>query len=349
MDHRSVQRSPHHIELPPTLMRKMPNPPTHQPSRGSATASLPTTQIGRKDRDPGRSPVELSGSPDVESIVTQEPVLVLGATGKTGRRIVPRLRLHGTPVRAASRTSPTPFDWSAPVGWDAALHGVAAVYIVPPSAVGPVHEFVARAEAAGVQRLVLLSGRGADTWGDTSFGLDMRDAEAAVRDSALQWTILRANNFNQNFNEDIFYAPLLSGELALPADDVPEPFIDIDDVADVATTVLTDPAHHAGVTYELSGPRAITFEEAAELISRACGQPIAYKQVSPEEYTVMLVERGLSVDIAHDITEMFVMMGRGLITGTAAATDDVAAVLGRSPRTFEDYVVRTAAKGVWQR
>ncbi|MGV0837045.1 NmrA family NAD(P)-binding protein [Mycolicibacterium thermoresistibile] len=281
--------------------------------------------------------------------MTQDPVLVLGATGKTGRRIVPRLRLHGTPVRAASRTSPTPFDWSDPRGWDTALHGVAAVYIVPPPTVGPVHEFVARAEAAGVPHLVLLSGRGADTWGDTSFGLDMRDAEAAVRGSALQWTILRANNFNQNFDEDTFYAPLRSGELALPAGEVPEPFIDIDDVADVATTVLTDPAQHTRVTYELSGPRAIAFEEAAKLISRACGQPIAYKQVSAEEYTVMLVERGLSEHVAHDIAEMFVMMGRGLITGTATVTDDVAAVLGRAPRSFEDYVVRMAAQGVWQR
>lgn len=314
-------------------MRKMPNIPTYHPALGPVAANLPTTGIRGMNSDG----------------MTQEPVLVLGATGKTGRRLVARLRLHGTPVRAASRTSPAPFDWSAPGGWDTVLHGVAAVYIVPPPTVGPVHEFVARAEAAGVQRLVLLSGRGADTWGDTSFGLDMRDAEAAVRDSTLQWTILRANNFNQNFNEDIFYAPLLSGELALPAGDVPEPFIDIDDVADVATTVLTDPVHHTRVTYELSGPHAITFEEACELISRVCGRSIAYKQVSAEEYTVTLVERGLSEDVAHHISEMFVMMERGLITGTATATDDVAAVLERPPRTFEDYVVRMAAEGVWQR
>lgn len=82
----------------------------------------------------------------------------------------PRLRLHGTAVRAASRTSPTPFDWSAPSGWDVALAGAAAVYIVAPPTTGPAHEFVARAEAAGVQRLVLLSGRGADTWGTPRSG-----------------------------------------------------------------------------------------------------------------------------------------------------------------------------------
>ncbi|CAJ1587490.1 NAD(P)H-binding protein [[Mycobacterium] wendilense] len=281
--------------------------------------------------------------------MTPQPTLVLGATGKTGRRIIPRLRLRGLPVRAASRTSDTAFDWSAPSGWDAVLDGVGAVYIVPPPTPGPVHEFVARAEAAGVRRLVLLSGRGADTWGDSIFGQDMRDAEDAVRASALEWTILRPNNFDQNFDEDVFHAPLLAGELILPAGEVPEPFVDLEDVADVAATVLTSPGRHGGMTYELTGPRALTFEEACELIARACGRPITYKQVAAEEYTALLTRQGLGAEAAHHIAEMFVMMTRGLSTGTASTTDEVAAVLGRSPRTFEDYVVRTAATGVWHR
>lgn len=182
--------------------------------------------------------------------------LVLGATGKTGRRVTARLRLGRIPVRPASRSGETPFDWSRPDGWDAALRDVDAVYLVPPAIPGPVHDFVARAQEAGVQRVVLLSGRGADTWGDSTFGLDMRDAEDAVRRSALQWTILRANNFDQNFDEELFHAPVVDGELALPAGDVPEPFIDIEDVADVAATVLTEPGRHAGRIYELSGPRS---------------------------------------------------------------------------------------------
>ena len=272
--------------------------------------------------------------------------LVLGATGKTGRRVAARLRLSGTPVRAASRSSETRFDWSDPVSWDAALQGIAAVYVVPPGVPGPVHEFVARAEAAGVHRLVVLSGRAADTWGDSTFGLDMRDAEAAVRGSGLEWTILRANNFNQNFDEDIFHAPLLDGELALPAGAVPEPFIDIEDVADVAAAVLTEPARHAGRVYELTGPRGITFDEAVELISRASGLPITYKQISASEYAAALVGEGWSEDDAHHVTEMFLLMERGLFV---APTDGIASVLGRAPRTFEDYVVRAAAAGAWQR
>jgi uncharacterized protein YbjT (DUF2867 family) len=272
--------------------------------------------------------------------------LVLGATGKTGRRLTPRLRLRGTPVRAASRSSPTRFDWSDPGSWDAALQGVAAVYVVAPQVPGPVHEFVARAEAAGVQRLVLLSGRGADTWGDSTFGLDMRSAEDAVRGSALEWTVLRASNFDQNFDEDVFHAPLVAGELALPAGAVPEPFIDIEDVADAAAAVLTEPGRHAGQVYELTGPRALTFAEAVDLISRASGLPITYKQISPAEYTAALVEEGVGEDDAHHVAEMFVLMERGMFAPT---TDDLATVLARAPRTFEDYVVRTAAAGAWQR
>jgi uncharacterized protein YbjT (DUF2867 family) len=249
-------------------------------------------------------------------------------------------------VRAASRSSATTFDWSDPTGWDAALQGVAAVYVVSPGTPGPVHPFVARAQAAGVQRLVLLSGRGSDTWGDSTFGLDMRDAEQAVRESSLEWTVLRPNNFDQNFDEELFHAPVVAGELALPAGDVPEPFIDIEDVADVAAEVLAEPGRHAGQVYELTGPRPITFAEAVALISRAADRPVTYKQISPAEYTAALIADGLGEDDAHHLTDMYVLMERGLIADT---TDGVAAVLGREPRTFEDYVLRTAVSGSWDR
>lgn len=270
--------------------------------------------------------------------------LVLGATGKTGRRILACLRLHGTPARPGSRSSSTRFDWSDPASWDAALQGATTVYLVPPHVPGPVHDFVARAEAAGVQHLVLLSGRGADTWGESGFGLDMRSAEDAVRGSSLGWTVLRASNFNQNFDEDLFHAPLVAGELVLPAGAVPEPFIDVEDVADAAAAVLADPGRHTGRVYELTGPRSLTFAEAVALISRAAARPIAYRQVSPSEYADTLVEQGASADEAAQLADMFVLMARG---GLASTTDDLAMLVGRDPRTFEDYVVRVAATGVW--
>ncbi|MET9291082.1 NAD(P)H-binding protein [Streptomyces sp. NPDC003077] len=277
--------------------------------------------------------------------MSNDTTLVLGATGKTGRRIAARLRLRGAQVRTASRSSSTRFDWSDPGSWDVALKDVDAVYMVAPPVPGPAHEFVARAEAAGVRRLVLLSGRGADTWGDSTFGLEMRAAEDAVRGSALEWTVLRPSNFAQNFDEDLFHAPLLAGELALPAGPVPEPFIDVEDVADAATAVLTEPGRHAGRIYELTGPRGITFGEAVELISRASGRELTYRQVSHDEYAAALVGQGWGEDDAHHLVEMFVLMERELISAT---TDDLATLLGRAPRTFEEYVVRAAAAGAWE-
>ena len=276
----------------------------------------------------------------------QDTILILGASGKSGRRVAARLRLRGVATRLASRSSPTPFDWSDPTGWEAALDGATAVYMVAPATVGPADEFVASAQSAGVRRVVLLSGRGADSWGDSTFGLDMRAAESAVRSSALEWTVLRPNNFAQNFDEDLFLSPLRTGELALPAGETPEPFIDLEDVADVAAEVLTRPSGHIGATYELTGPDALTFGTAVEMISRASGQFITYKQISAAEYTALLVEQGVDAQDAEHVTEMFVLMQGGSL---ATTTDTVASVLGRPPRSFQDYVLRTAATGVWSR
>ncbi|QKV69269.1 NAD(P)H-binding protein [Streptomyces harbinensis] len=276
--------------------------------------------------------------------MTRNTHLVLGATGKTGRRIAARLRVRGTPVRAASRSSRVRFDWSEPDGWDMVLRDVDVAYVVPPPVPGPVHAFVARASAAGVRRLVLLSGRGADDWGDSAFGEHMRSAEEAVRGSSLEWTLLRASNFAQNFDEDIFHAPLVAGGLALPAGEVPEPFVDIEDLADAAVAVMTGGKRHAGRVYELSGPRALTFDRAVELIALASGRPLTYRRITPDAYITDLIGQGLSRPEAEDIAAMFVLMESGVIAGT---TDDLPALLGRAPRTFEEYVARTAATGAW--
>ncbi|WP_224389748.1 NAD(P)H-binding protein [Pseudonocardia sp. ICBG1293] len=278
--------------------------------------------------------------------MTTRPTLVLGATGKTGRRIVPRLRLRGVPVRAASRTGGVPFDWYDPTGWDAALADVEAAYVVAPTTPGPVGTFVDRAGAAGVRRLVLLSGRGADDWAGSGFGDDMRDAEDAVRASSSEWTVLRPTNFFQNFSEEAHLAPLLAGDLALPAGTLTDPMVDIDDVADVATRVLTEPGAHGGRTYELTGPRLQTFREAVAVIARATDRAITYSEVSAEDYAASLAAQGFDDDVARAVTAMYALIERGVL---AATTDGVREVLGRAPRTFEDYVVREAAAGTWRR
>ncbi|MFE0153303.1 NAD(P)H-binding protein [Nonomuraea sp. NPDC059007] len=262
-------------------------------------------------------------------------ILILGASGKTGRRLVRRLRAAGEKVRPASRSSQVRFDWSDPGTWDETLRGAHAVYLVAPDSPGPVHEFVAR--AADVRKYVVLSGRGADKL-DAAFSRSMLDAEQAARDSGAEWTVLRANNFNQNFDEFVWRDGVTSGLLTLPLGRTPEPFVDVEDIAEVAAAVLTGDGH-SGRTYELSGPRGLTFEEAVEIIARASGRSIRYEEVTPEAYRAQLVTEGWGEEDADGVLAMFAYMRAGHV---AEPVDGVRQVLGREAASFEDY-----ARRVW--
>ncbi|MCZ6664650.1 MAG: NAD(P)H-binding protein, partial [Gammaproteobacteria bacterium] len=168
------------------------------------------------------------------------PILVIGATGKTGRRITQRLAEKGHDVRSGSRQSDPPFDWGDESTWDAVLDGVTAVYIsyAPDLAIAGATEairaFVERAVRHGVRRLVLLSGRGEE---------EAQRCEHIVQRADIEWTVVRASWFCQNFSEGAFLDMVLAGEIALPAGDVPEPFVDVDDIADVAVAALTEDGH----------------------------------------------------------------------------------------------------------
>ncbi|MFF5110288.1 NAD(P)H-binding protein [Streptosporangium sp. NPDC000509] len=267
-------------------------------------------------------------------------ILILGATGKTGRRVVRRLRAEGERVRPASRSSEVRFDWSEPATWENALHDAEAVYLVAPDDPTPIRDFVE--SATDVKRFVVLSGRGMDLVGE-DFGQGMAAAERAVRDSGAEWTILRANNFNQNFDEDLWHAPLRAGRLALPIGEVPEPFIDADDVAAVAVAALTGDGH-AGLTYDLSGPRGVTFGAAVEIIARAAGRSIEYVELTPEAYRAELLAEGYPEVAADALNTLFALHRAG---HTAEPVDGVERVLGRPPVAFEDYAARVAATGAW--
>ncbi|GAA4210633.1 NAD(P)H-binding protein [Streptosporangium oxazolinicum] len=267
-------------------------------------------------------------------------ILILGATGKTGRRVVRRLRAEGERVRPASRSSEVRFDWSEPATWENALRGAKTVYLVAPDDPTPIRDFVEA--ATDVRRFVVLSGRGLDLVGE-DFGQGMAVAERAVRDSGAEWTILRANNFNQNFDEDLWHAPLRAGRLALPVGDVPEPFVDVDDVAAVAVAALTRDGH-AGLTYELSGPRGVTFGAAVEIIARAAGRSIEYVELTPEAYRAELFAEGYPQAVVDAMDALFALHRAG---HTAEPVDGVQRALGRPPVTFESYATRIAATGAW--
>jgi uncharacterized protein YbjT (DUF2867 family) len=270
----------------------------------------------------------------------RKPTLVLGGTGKTGRRIAERLRARGLPVRVGSRSGQPPFDWEDRNTWAPALEGVGSAYIsyypdlAVPGAVEAAGSFAELAVRNGVTRLALLSGRGEP---------EAERAEGAVRATGAELTILRSTWFMQNFSEDYMLDHVLAGEIRLPAGDVPTPFLDIDDLADIAVEALTDD-RHIGELYELTGPRSLTFAQAAAEIGEATGRELRYTPVSFEQHEAELAEHGVPPEVIEMLTYLFgeVVDGRN-----ASTTDGVQRALGRPPRDFADYVRATAATGVW--
>lgn len=269
-------------------------------------------------------------------------ILVLGGTGKTGRRLVRALRAAGERVRAASRSGEVHFDWTRPTTWQPAVAGTSAVYLIAPADPEAAHAFVSQAVKSGVGRFVALSGRGIDKIGG-DFSPGMVAAEQAVRDSGVEWTIIRPNNFHQNFDEDLWRQPLVDGRLALPTGATPEPFIDAQDVADVAATLLTQEGHH-GQVYALSGRRALTFAEAVAVIAKAAGRAIQYVEVTPEEYRTELLAEGYPAADVATLDALFAGMRAGHL---AEPTDVVRRLLGRDPIDFATYATRAAAAGAW--
>ncbi|MFF0609462.1 NAD(P)H-binding protein [Nocardia tengchongensis] len=267
-------------------------------------------------------------------------VLVLGATGKTGRRVAGLLTEHGVPVRAGSRTATIPFDWTDRDTWTAALDGVDAVYLsyqpdlAVPGAPADIKALCDRAAAAGVRKVVLLSGRGEP---------EALECEGIVRDSGLMWTVVRCAWFAQNFDEGSFTDFILAGEVALPAGDVPEPFVHTDDIAEVAVAALLDD-RHAGQVYELTGPRALSFAEAVAEIGAATGRDIAYIPLTRTEFVAALTSYGVPAD---EVSLLDYLFGTVLDGRNSHVTDGVRRALGREPRDFADYVREAAASGVW--
>lgn len=278
-----------------------------------------------------------------------DPILVIGATGTTGRRIVQQLKAAGWPVRSASRSSEWHFDWQDPATWDRALTGASAAYVVQLDSDMRTRALIARAEALGVQRLVLLSGRGIDNpdyYDDPTLTADdFLDSEEALRNSGLEWTIVRPGWFSQNFSESIFRDGVLAGELRLPVGEGAVTFVDAEDIAAVAVAALTEDGHH-GHTYELSGPRALTFAEATAEISQATNQLVRYVPVTKEEFVDELISHGMPEGEAR----VYATLHSPIRTGKDHhQSDGVQRALGREPRDFTTFVADAVAAGAWER
>ena len=282
--------------------------------------------------------MEPTASPRTSS--SENTVLVLGATGKTGRRIVSGLRARGVDVREGSRRATPAFDWHAEDGWDACLTGVRAVYVsfapdlALPGATDRIQALVDAAGRHGVERLVLLSGRGEE---------EAQACERIVQQGGMAWTVVRASWFHQNFSEGEFLPMVQGGQITLPAGDVPEPFVDVDDIADVAIAALTERGHD-GEIYEVTGPRLMTFTDVAADLSAATGREIAFVRVTHEAFMDAVRGAGAPEDTVWMLDYLFctVLDGRN-----AQLSDGVQRALGRPPRDFADFARRAAATGCW--
>jgi uncharacterized protein YbjT (DUF2867 family) len=271
--------------------------------------------------------------------MTSAAVLVIGGGGKTGRRVSERLRARGIATRDVSRSTTPAFDWTEPKTWAAALDGVSKAYVTyqPDLAVDGATEAIATlsglAKNKGLEHIVLLSGRGEP---------GAQRAEAALQASGVPWSVVRASWFAQNFSEGYLVDGLLAGEIALPAGPVPEPFIDVDDIADVAVAALTD-ARHRNRLYEVTGPRALTFAQAVAEISAAVGRPIRYTQVAPDAFA-----EAMGPYVPKEIVDLLLELFTVVLDGrNVNVMNGVQEALGRPARDFSDYVRATAATGVW--
>ncbi len=270
----------------------------------------------------------------------EELILVTTANGKTGSRITNQLEAMGKRIRRGSRSAEIAFDWNMPETWGPVLEGVTAVYIayIPdlavPAAPATINAFANLAREMGVEKLVLLSGRGEK---------NAQVCEQIIKDSGMAWTIVRTSWFNQNFSEGEFTQMVQQGMVTLPADAIAEPFVDADDIADVVTAALTD-SRHDGELYEVTGPRLLTFAQAVETIAQVTGKSVEYQPITNDAFEAGLKAAQLPDDMVWLLNYLFteVLDGRN-----EKVCDGVERALGRPAKDFADFVKSVAQSGVW--
>ncbi|MEO7267665.1 MAG: NmrA family transcriptional regulator [Knoellia sp.] len=280
-------------------------------------------------------------SPETTTDIQAGPVVIVGGAGKTGQRVADRLTAHGLPSRFASRSTSPAFDWEDANTWRGALEGARAAYVAyqpdlaAPGAAQRIGELATLASTLGVERFVLLSGRGEEG------ALQSEQAAFAAHDHV---TVCRVAWFAQNFTEGALAGAVPTGIFALPAPrDVHEPFVDLDDVADVAVLALTENGH-GGVVHELTGPESLTLADVAQHLSDASGKSVEYVEVTQEEFVAEAVGAGLDEQTASFLAGLFTEIFDGRNVATTTGVRDA---LGREPRAFGEWAKDAAAQGNW--
>ena len=273
--------------------------------------------------------------------MTTPPILVIGATGKVGRHVVANLAAMDKPVRPAGRNTPLTFDWQDRSNWLEHFTDVETAYVsyypdlASPQGADDIAALSAIAKKAGLKRMVLLSGRG-ETGAEK--------AEQALMDSGLGYTILRSAWFNQNFSEGHLQPAIMSGMIAMPAGQRREPFIDVDDIAEVAAAALTDDSHNNQL-YVLTGPDLLTFADAATAINAAAGLDVAYLPVSLQDF-----HAGLTAELGPEVADLLTSVCEETFDGrNESVADGVMRALGRPPRDFAEFCRKAAVSGAWKK
>ncbi len=268
-------------------------------------------------------------------------ILVIGGTGKTGRRVVTQLNNKGITPRIGARNASPSFDWDHKKTWPDALNGIERMYVTyypdlaVPGAKEDIESLTYLAKELGVKKMVLLSGKGEK---------EAEACEQIVMNSGIDYTIVRASWFNQNWSESFFLDPILSGEVALPMTDVLIPFVDANDIAEVAATVLLDDAYN-GEIIEVTGPELITFKEIVAIISKTSGRNLNLHNITLEQYTNGMKQMQLPNDVIWLIEYLF----SHVLTNpeNQLVVNDIERVLGRKATSFLAYAEETAKTGVW--
>lgn len=268
-------------------------------------------------------------------------ILVIGGTGKTGRRVVEQLKSKGIEPRIGSRNASPSFDWDDKDTWVHALSGIEKMYVTyypdlaVPGAKEAIQSLTYLAKELGVKKMVLLSGKGE---------VEAEACEKIVMNSGMNYTIVRASWFNQNWSESFFLEPILSGEVALPMSDVLIPFVDAHDIAEVAATVLLDDSYN-GEIIEVTGPELITFKYIVDTISKISNRNLNFHEVTLEQY----VEGMKQMNVPNDVVWLIDYLFSHVLTNpkNQQVVHDIERVLGRKAKTFLEYAQETAKTGIW--
>ncbi|MEM6721623.1 MAG: NmrA family NAD(P)-binding protein [Bacteroidota bacterium] len=270
-----------------------------------------------------------------------ENILIIGGTGKTGRKVAENLMQLGHNVRVVGRKTNPAFDWDKTETYDAALKDMDKAYVVyypdlaVPGARDAISTLTEKALKAGLDKMVLLSGKGET---------EAEACEEIVANSGLNYTTVRASWFNQNFDEGAFKEYIVAGHLALPMPNAKIPYTDTKDIADVVTKVLLEDAYN-GEIVTVTGPKKLTFQEVAQIISTKLGRTIHYQAISMEAFKTGLAQAGAPEPVIWLLSYLFTeVLGH---SENQTISNDLERILGRKPITFEEYVDETVASGVW--